>query len=193
MKFFLLFSLICIAECLSQNELEEWMKFRAEYNKIFNNASEEVMRLGTWLENKKLIEEHNEKFDNGEVLYQMTINQFTDMPKEERDIYSGLRFDDFKDDVETFANFDQNHIVASSVDYRQKGFVTPVKNQGRCGACYSFSVTGAMEGQHFRRTGRLVSFSEQQIIDCSRGHNSNGCHGGNMNGAYRNDFHVSVF
>lgn len=183
MKFFLLFSLVCIAHCLSQNELKEWMKFRARHNKIYNNASEEVTRLGNWLENKKLIEEHNEKFDKGEVSYQMAINQFTDMPKEDLDNYNGLKIDDLKDDVEPFVNFDPNHLVASAIDYRQKGYVTPVKNQGRCGSCYSFSVTGAMEGQHFKRTGRLVSFSEQQIIDCSRRYNSNGCHGGNMNGA----------
>ncbi|CAO3644645.1 unnamed protein product [Cunninghamella echinulata] len=64
------------------------------------------------------------------------------------------------------------------VDWREKGYVTPVKDQGQCGASYAFAAISALEGAHFSKTGKLVSLSEQQIIDCSGPNGNNGCGGG---------------
>lgn len=63
----------------------------------------------------------------------------------------------------------------SSMDWRDKGAVTAVKDQGHCGSCWAFATTGAIEGQYFLKNGKLLSFSEQNLIDCSIG---NGCDGG---------------
>merc|ERR1719218_4422 len=70
----------------------------------------------------------------------------------------------------------------SSIDWSTKGAVTPVKNQGHCGSCWAFSSTGGLEGALFKATGKLVSLSEEQFVQCSKGNNA--CQGGSMPRAF---------
>merc|ERR1712151_316044 len=73
-------------------------------------------------------------------------------------------------------------------DWRTKNAVTPVKDQGQCGSCWTFSSTGVLEGAHAIATGELLSFSEQQIVDCANvkhGYMSFGCNGGNQSVAFK--------
>lgn len=67
------------------------------------------------------------------------------------------------------------------VDWRLNGTVTEVQTQGNCHSSYTFATTGVLEGQYQRKMGKLIKFSEQNLIDCSGGkYNNSGCSGGSV-------------
>jgi cathepsin L len=74
------------------------------------------------------------------------------------------------------------HLLPNQIDWREENVVTPVKNQGSCGSCWTFSSTGAMEGAYALYSEKLESFSEQQLLDCVK--KDFGCNGGEMIDAF---------
>jgi cathepsin L len=78
--------------------------------------------------------------------------------------------------------------LPSSVDWRTQGYVTPVKDQGSCGSCWAFSSTGSLEGQYFKTNGRLLSFSEQNLVDCTYVSSRDSC----ATGGWMDEAFVSV-
>jgi len=119
------------------------------------------------------------------------MNHYGDLLSHEfQAIYNGYRHDLRKNETlkgllgATYIEA-ANVALPKNVDWREKGAVTPVKNQGQCGSCWSFSATGSLEGQHFRKTGHLVSLSEQNLVDCSTRYGNHGCNGGLMDFAFK--------
>merc|ERR1740130_2507379 len=75
------------------------------------------------------------------------------------------------------AHFDESTAVMDAqVDWRTKGAVNPVQNQGQCGSCWAFASSAAMEGAHFIKSKSLVKLAESQLVDCDK--ESSGCQGG---------------
>ena len=124
----------------------------------------------------KYVEEHNKNADKHG--FTTAMNEFGDLSGAEfAAIYNGFLGLHRPPNGSAFIPA-QNVELPTSVDWRTKGAVTPVKNQGQCGSCWAFSAVAALEGQHFLKTGSLVSLSEQQLVDCSGAFGNFGCSGG---------------
>ncbi|XP_006163855.1 cathepsin L1 isoform X2 [Tupaia chinensis] len=155
---------------------EQWNQWTAEHGKVYSTG-EESLRRAVWEKNLKMIEQHNLEYSQGKHTFTMGMNAFGDMTNEDfRQMMTGFQNQKYNKG-EVFQP-PQPLEVPESVDWREKGYVTPVKNQHRCGSCWAFSATGALEGQMFRKTGKLVSLSEQNLVDCSQPQHNSGCKGG---------------
>jgi cathepsin L len=166
-----------------------WSDFKDTHGKSYESVEEESYRREVFSSNLKKIEVHNYLHAKGEKTYTLGVNEFADMEaKEFAKVMNGLRKVNSTratDKKLTYMSPAMPVSLPDSVDWREHGYVTPVKNQGQCGSCWAFSTTGALEGQHFRKTGKLVSLSEQNLVDCSGSYGNQGCNGGIMDKAFQ--------
>ncbi|KTG01061.1 hypothetical protein cypCar_00008567 [Cyprinus carpio] len=152
------FLAVASAASLSLEDME-FHAWKMKFGKIYRSVEEESQRKQIWLSNRKL---------KGGVPY-VSMNTTK---------HSGCAYF-------LFLRLKDAVVVPSSMDWRDKGYVTDVKDQKDCGSCWAFSATGSLEGQTFKKTGKLVSLSEQQLVDCSGSYGNMGCGGGLMDQAFQ--------
>ncbi|KAL7631755.1 UNVERIFIED_CONTAM: hypothetical protein RMT77_017936 [Armadillidium vulgare] len=176
----ILLFLACASAC-STVDLD-WEAFKAKFNKFYS-VDEDVQRRKMFNENKLRILEHNKKYEEGKVTFKMGINKFADKFPEEMSYLKGYKGKKSTLRKAPIFNPQENITVPETVDWREQGYVTPVKDQGHCGSCWAFSATGSLEGQNFAKRGTLISLSEQNLVDCVDGE---GCiKGGWMDDAFQ--------
>jgi len=161
-------------------EDEGWQIWKADHGKKYSDFGEEKVRYAIWQDNFRRIVEYNQ-MSSGVTL---AMNRFGDMTNNEYQSTMTGYVPTRPNNGSTFLP-PYNVDLPESVDWRTKGMVTPVKNQKQCGSCWAFSTTGSLEGQHQKKTGKLVSLSEQQLVDCSRKFGNLGCDGGLMDSAFK--------
>ena len=174
-------------QTLSIDEKDEWNQFnhfQEKFSKKYESTEEMHNRFNIFRENLHSIVMHNlDKSQN----FTMGVNQFTDLtPQEFKSQWvGGLKRNVGSYGCKTFTSEASN--VPAEMDWRKKGAVTSVKDQGQCGSCWSFSATGAIEGAWAISKGQLVDLSEQELVDCATGisYGSHGCNGGQMEGAFK--------
>ncbi|EAS05558.2 papain family cysteine protease (macronuclear) [Tetrahymena thermophila SB210] len=183
---------LCLAQNISVEKLLAYNQWSSQHQRVYLNEDEKLFRQMVFFENLQKIQEHNSDPNN---TYSIGLNKFSDMTKEEfaekilmksdfvDNLMKGINQEATHNDANKEAQFNSKGVsYAYSIDWRTKGAVTSVKDQGSCGSCWSFSAAGVMESYNFiRNKAALVDFSEQQLVDCvipANGYNSYGCRGG---------------
>lgn len=142
--------------------------FTKDFEKTYATPEERATREQIFNANLKMINAHNA---NPNKDYEMSVNHMADFtPTEFKKVIgytpaSRRGLTPFLQKLETSS---QSKVqIPDSIDWRQKGVVTPVKNQGGCGSCWAFSSTENMESHWAIRTGQLLELSTQQVTSCT--------------------------
>jgi len=181
-------ALFCVAFASFSNDLnlrlnQHWEIYKRVHNKQYSNV-EDVVRQRIFSKNIRLIVHHNIEADLGLHSFRLGVNQFADMTNTEFRAANGYNGELKTESPLPEFTFSGVRDLPATVDWRTKGIVTDVKNQGQCGSCWAFSAIASLEGQHANATGKLVSLSEQELVDCSTAEGNQGCNGGLMDQAF---------
>ncbi|KAK2838579.1 hypothetical protein Q7C36_013393 [Tachysurus vachellii] len=160
--------------------LMQFKDFMVKYNRTYASQDEAEKRLGIFQQNLKTAQTL-QALDQGTAEYGVT--KFSDLTEDEfRIIYLNPMLSQWSLQKQMKPAAPVSKAAPDSWDWRDHGAVSSVKNQGFCGSCWAFSVTGNIEGQWFKKTGQLMSLSEQELVDCDK--LDQACGGGLPSNAY---------
>ncbi|KAL4319500.1 hypothetical protein GQ457_18G022270 [Hibiscus cannabinus] len=170
------------SDLASEENLWDLYERWRSHHTISRDMKEKQKRYNVFKENLKHIHSLNQM----NKPYKLKLNKFADMTNYEfmstrsskishyRMLHGPSRMTDFRhSEVDS---------LPSSIDWRKKGAVTGIKDQGKCGSCWAFSTVVAVEGVNKIKTGELVNLSEQELVDCDK--ENQGCNGGLMEQAF---------
>ncbi|CAH1796383.1 unnamed protein product [Owenia fusiformis] len=169
---FILPAVLCTS-FFNQTEVlfKQWMK---EHNKQYGDAEEYNYRLKIFLDSMMKVEQHNV----GQHTYTLGLTQFSDLTFEEFSAQYLINAPQHCSATKKGSYRSTGGEIPRAVDWRKKGVVSPVKDQGKCGSCWTFSTTGAMEAHTAIKYNDHLILSEQQLIDCAQDFDNHGCAGG---------------
>lgn len=165
------------------------------YSKTYVSLEQEEHRFGVWCENHRHVQEHNEAYQQGYTLYSKSMDgPFADMTDEEFSAKylmqvaqdcsatshrSSGRLRPLNERIEGSKAMNSDKLA---VDWRTKGIMTPVKDQGHCGSCWTFSTSGCLEAHICLAAGKdctsWAGLSEEQLVECAGAFDNHGCNGG---------------
>jgi len=157
----------------------EFINFVSQHHRSYGTKEEYEYRLALFAESFQKVISH----DPIATGYSLAINHLADMSDYEYKSLLGYKSNLRQHSANPNVMLYSPETVPKSVDWRSSA-VTPVKDQGSCGSCWAFSTTGAVEGAHAIKSGKLVSLSEQQLVDCSVSYGNLACNGGLMDNAF---------
>jgi len=186
-----------IWKCFKKSEKEFSIKFNQwmiKHNKYYSNE-EFGKRFKIFKDNYNYVNAFN---SNPKHKFSLGTNIFADLTNVEfNSLYKGLKLNLTAPKGPNHVPFNplnfrnvscpSNTGIGATCDWRQAtnpAVVTPIKNQGQCGSCWSFSATGSTEAQHAFTNKTLVGLSEQNLVDCSTAQGNEGCNGGLMDQAF---------
>jgi len=176
------FSILLLSVFASEERLSlhaKWENFKIAYGKSYPTQEEHDKRFAIFQDNDKFIRHHKSNS------FTVGHNEFSDLTSQEfRARFNGLNIT-AATTRKVSPRLTLKKAIPTTWDWRVKGAVTGVKNQGQCGSCWSFSATGSMEGAWFLKKAILVSLSEQNLVDCSTAQGNEGCNGGLMDSAFQ--------
>ena len=182
-------SLVSSFEKASDEKIfDQFQDFMKQHGKAYSTIEEFKDRFEIFKQNYKKIEINQQWLHkNGEPSYEMGVTQFFDLTPAEF--------------AKTHLNLDLSHMqrikaqaqavkptfaegeAPANWDWREQGKVSPVRNQGMCGSCWAFSAIGNVESVYAKKTGKVLQFSEQHLVDCDKV--DQGCNGGLMEDAFK--------
>jgi cathepsin L len=166
-----------VASEYTKDEKKAFKDWRKQHKKQYKTHAEEMAAMDKFMKNFKEIEEHNKQYDDGKHTFHRRVWEYSDLSKDEkRKLLHGVKLND-EGRTTRAASQKTFPVGPKSVDWRKKGLVGPVLQQGGCGACWTFSVSAIVEAAIRKKNRNKAEMSKQQLLDCV-GTGNNGCGGG---------------